>query len=60
MPERKLNYHFHNPNTAAATADHLLKVFLDANRDKVEAALQAAAQTLAPDIPWAEDHSQSA
>lgn len=36
MKERKLNYRFHNPNTAAATADYILKILIDANSEKVE------------------------
>lgn len=36
MKKRKLIYHFHNPNTAEATADILLKVFIEANSEKVE------------------------
>ena len=43
MKRRKLNYRFHNPNPAAATADYLLKLFLEANQDKVQLAIQAAA-----------------
>lgn len=43
MKKRKLNYRFHNPNTAAATAEHLLKVLIEANTDKVERAIQEAA-----------------
>lgn len=43
MKERKLNYRFHNPNTAAATIDYILEVFIEANAGKVESAIQAAA-----------------
>lgn len=43
MKRRKLNYRFHNPNPAVATADYLLKLFLEANQDKVQLAIQAAA-----------------
>jgi hypothetical protein len=43
LPEKtKLNYHFHNPNTAEATADALLTVLLQANRGKVERAIREA------------------
>lgn len=41
--QRKLNYRFHNPNAAAATADYILKILIDANSEKVERAIQAAA-----------------
>ena len=44
MKKRKLTYHFHNPNTAEATADILLKVFIEANSKKVEKAVQEAAE----------------
>lgn len=43
MKKRKLNYRIHNPNTAAATADYILKILIDANSEKVEKAIQAAA-----------------
>lgn len=45
MKERKLNYRFHNPNPTAATADYLLKIFMEANQEKVQLAVQAAADT---------------
>ena len=44
MAKQKLNLHFHNPNTTEATADYILKMFLEANREKVEQAMQAAAE----------------
>lgn len=43
MEKRKLNYRFHNPNPAAATADYILKIMLEANTNKVQAAIQNAA-----------------
>lgn len=43
VKERKLNYRFHNPNSTAATADYLLKIFMEANREKVQLAIQAVA-----------------
>lgn len=42
MKERKLNYRFHNPNPAAVTADYLLKIFLEADKEKVQLAIQQA------------------
>lgn len=45
MKKRKLNYRFHNPNTAAETADYILKVFMEVNAGKVEAAIREAAGT---------------
>ena len=46
MKERKLNYRFHNPNPTAATANYLLKIFMEANQEKVQLAIQAAADTV--------------
>lgn len=40
MKKQKLNYRFHNPNTAEVTADYILKVFIEANTKKVERAMQ--------------------
>ena len=47
MKKRKLNYRFHNPNSAAATAGYILKILIDANSEKVERAIQAAANQVA-------------
>lgn len=49
MKKRKLNYRFHNPNTAEATAEILLKVFVEANSEKVEKAVQEAAEQVSTD-----------
>lgn len=46
MRKQALNYRFHNPNTAEATADYIVKILLDANRGKVEQAIHAASQPL--------------
>ncbi|MCI8477909.1 MAG: hypothetical protein HFE97_06110 [Oscillospiraceae bacterium] len=46
MKERKLNYRFHDPNPAAITADYILKIFIEANAGKVEAAIQKAADAI--------------
>jgi len=46
VTKRKLNYRFHNPNTAEATADYLVKLFIEANRGKVERAILAASDKL--------------
>lgn len=43
MKKRKLNYIFHNPNTPEATADYLLKLFIEVNKPKVDAAIRKAA-----------------
>lgn len=43
MKERKLNYRFHNPNSAAVTADYILDVFIESNKDKVDEMVRNAA-----------------
>lgn len=40
MKQQKLNYRFHNPNTAEDTADYILKLLLEANCEKLEQVLQ--------------------
>lgn len=40
MKGQKLNYRFHNPNSEAATADYILKIFIEANTPKVEAIIR--------------------
>ncbi len=43
MKKTKLNYRFHNPNSAEDTADFLCKLLIEANRGKVERAMEQAA-----------------
>ena len=45
MEKEKLNYRFHNPNSTAATADYILKIFIEANMKKVKKAIQEAVKT---------------
>lgn len=47
MKGHKLNYIIHDPNPVAVTADHLLKVLIEANMMKVESALREAAEEAA-------------
>lgn len=59
MKRRKLNYRFHDPNPAAVTADYILKIFIEANAGKVEAAIQsavAAATSNCENDEYREDH----
>lgn len=49
MKQRKLNYRFHNPNTAAKTADYILKIMIEANEKKVEKAIQNAVHEMKDD-----------
>ena len=44
MKKQKLNYRFHNPNTAEVTADYILKVFIEVNAEKVERVMQEVAE----------------
>ena len=44
MAKQKLNFRFHNPNTAEATADNILKMFIEASKEKVEQAMRDAAE----------------
>ena len=43
MKQRKLNYRFHNPNSAEDTAEFLCKLLIEANAGKVERAIEEAA-----------------
>ena len=43
MKQRKLNYRFHNPNSAEDTADFLCNLLIEANAGKVERAIEEAA-----------------
>ena len=49
MKRTKLNYRFHNPNSAEDTADFLCKLLIEANAGKVERAMEEAVSQ------WAED-----
>ena len=52
MKQRKLNYHFHNPNSAEDTADFLCKLLIEANAGKVERAIEEAAARCAEDCEY--------
>ena len=47
MKQRKLNYRFHNPNSAEDTAEFLCKLLIEANTGKVERAIEEAASKCA-------------
>ena len=51
MKQRKLSYRFHDPNPAAVTADYILKIFIEANTGKVEAAQPMRNRAAARDTP---------
>lgn len=44
MGKIKLNYKFNNPNSAEDTAEMLLKLFIKTNSEKVEKAINNAAE----------------
>ena len=52
MKQRKLNYRFHNPNSAEDTADFLCKLLIEANTGKVERAIEEAAARCAEDCEY--------
>ena len=43
LKRMKLNYRFHNPNSAEDTADFLCKLLIEVNAGKVERAIEDAA-----------------
>lgn len=49
MKDKRLNYSFFNPNTVEDTADFLLRLFVEVNRPRVDAAIRRAAET-APEL----------
>ena len=52
MKQRKLNYRFHNPNSAEDTANFLCKLLSEANAGKVERAIEEAAARCAEDCEY--------
>ena len=42
MDKKKLNFRFHNPNPAEATADYILKVLVQANIPKADESIKEA------------------
>ena len=58
MKKCKLNYRFHDPNPVAVTADYILRIFIEANAGKVEAAIQNAANAIKGKVDsYQEGHS---
>lgn len=54
MKQRKLNYRFHNPNSAEDTADFLCEILIEANVGKVERAIEEAASRCAEESEYIE------
>lgn len=42
MSRTKLNFRFHNPNSAEETAEYITKLFIEVNQPKVERLIQDA------------------
>lgn len=55
MKQRKLNYRFHNPNSAEDTADFLCKLLIEVNAGKVERAIEEAALKCGKEIEYIEE-----
>lgn len=55
MKQRKLNYRFHNPNSAEDTANYLVKILIEANAGKVERAIEEAALKCAEEREYIEE-----
>ena len=55
MKQRKLNYRFHNPNSAEDTANYLFKILIEANAGKVERAIEEAALGRAEENEYIEE-----
>ena len=52
MKQRKLNYRFHNPNSAEDTTDFLCKLLIEVNAGKVERAIEEAASKCAEESEY--------
>ena len=55
LKQRKLNYRFHNPNSAEDTANYLLEILIEANAGKVERAIEEAASKCAEEREYIEE-----
>ena len=58
MEKRKLHYRFHDPNPAGIAAAYILKVFVEANEEKVKKALQQAADEMGIARKYADEVSE--
>ena len=52
MKQRKLNYRFHNPNSAEVTANFLCNLLIEANTGKVERAIEETASRCAEESEY--------
>ncbi len=58
MKQRKLNYRFHNPNSAEDTANYLFKILVETNVGKVERAIEEAALKCAEKSEYIEESGE--
>ena len=56
MKKRKLNYRFHNPNTAEVTANYLVKILVEVNAKKVEKAIEIAMERQVEELECKKGH----
>ena len=59
MKQRKLNYRFHNPNSAEDTAEFLCKLLIEANVGKVERAIEEAVLMYAEEREYIEESGKT-
>ena len=52
MKQKKLNYRFHNPNSAEDTAEFLCKLLVEVNAGKVERAIEEVASRYAEESEY--------
>ena len=52
MKQKKLNYRFHNPNSAEVTANFLCNLLIEAHTGKVERAIEEAASRCAEESEY--------
>ena len=46
MKKDKLNYRIHDPNSVEDTAKYLLKIYIEANREKVDPIIRESLNTV--------------
>ena len=46
MKKDKLNYRIHDPNSVEDTAKYLLKIYIEANREKVDRIIRESLNTV--------------
>lgn len=54
----KLNFRFHNPNEVEETADYIMKIFVEVNKEKLQRILQKNVGGKVYQTAKAESHSE--